>query len=135
MREIIQLSGSGSVETVYIFGEKHVTRVKKSNSQGTLESGELKTSNISLSYIIRDLNRKKCMVLGETAGAYPPRLFIKEQEAIRIAIFHIADKEKLMVVQSTNKPDYGYEPINMRVQTRTTRKPATNATTRRFNSL
>jgi len=135
MREIIQLSGNDSIETVYIFGEKHVTRVKKTNSQRTLESGELRTNNISLSYIIKDLNERKCMILGETSGAYPPKLFIKENEAIKTAIFHIADKEKLMVMQSENKPDYGYVPIKMHAQTRPSGKLTRPSTTRRFNIL
>jgi hypothetical protein len=106
-----QIDDKRTTETIYVFEEKRVIHSKQENKiQNAIESGEFKTHNISVSYAIRTINGTRCLVLGETKSTYPLRLIAKDMDAIKRTLFHIATKkEKLKIMQASQKPDFGYE--------------------------
>jgi hypothetical protein len=121
---------------VYVFGEKRVAYARaKIDDQALIESGEFKTQNLSVSYVIKNVKGSRCIVIGETYNRYPLGFLTKEVAALKQAMLSISEKEKLRVLQTWARPDYGFELHNMQQIEVASVKSKPKMTLRRFNIL
>lgn len=101
-----------SLGTVYAFEDRYVVHLKKDSAiRGVDETGEFRTGRLIIKYIIKNQNGSRSMVLGETDKGYSIAVSPVEINAIRQAILYIAEKERLKILQSRSKPDYGFEQL------------------------
>jgi hypothetical protein len=112
------MSGKVTIEdvtgTIYVFENRHVVHNKRISAANALvSSGEFQTGRLKVSYMIKNLNGTRSIVLGQTSNSYRMIILSGEISALRQAILYVAEKEKIKVFQSNKKPDYGFELLKI----------------------
>jgi hypothetical protein len=104
-----------STEKLYVFGGRYVTCTQsRPKSDSAIMEGTFKTKNMSIEYAIISMSGTKCMLLKKTHIKYPVALLRNERKALTEAIRQTAEESKLKVLQTSKRPDYGFEGAEYR---------------------
>lgn len=119
-------------ETVYPVGGKKVTHEKGYARFKHTERGAFRTRATTVQYRIINTRGTKHILLGKTYKVRPILLiFGDESGVLHEAIRLVAEKEKAIVLQSSKKPDYGFQPLkavpNIGPKTRVTNRTRSQA--------